>query len=282
LFLARTHAKLGHFVRAREAYLKVIKEQLAANAPQAFREAQTAAADEIKSVEPHIASLVVKVNGADEAKGLTLTIDNEPISALLVGAPQPIDPGTHQVSVSAPGFKTTAISVTMKDAERQSVALALEPDPNAAAGAGAAPSSPPASSAPAAATAPTPAPSSPSHAGSGARTAGLVIGGIGAAALIGGTVTGIMGLSKKGSLNDQCPGQVCSYSSPEQQSRFESDKSSLKTLGTATTVLLIGGGALAATGVTLFFVGAPSSSDRVSVVSQFGPFGASLAAQGAF
>src|SRR5262245_168260 len=40
LFLARAHAKLGQFVKAREAYMKILKEQLTANAPPAFRNAQ--------------------------------------------------------------------------------------------------------------------------------------------------------------------------------------------------------------------------------------------------
>src|SRR5215468_6119020 len=65
LFMARAHAKLGQFVKAREAYLKIVKEQLAPNAPQAFRDAQATADEERKQVEPHIGRLTVKVEGAD-------------------------------------------------------------------------------------------------------------------------------------------------------------------------------------------------------------------------
>src|SRR5688500_13346088 len=43
LHLARAYSKLGQYVKAREAYLRIIKEQLAANAPPAFRDEQTAA-----------------------------------------------------------------------------------------------------------------------------------------------------------------------------------------------------------------------------------------------
>jgi hypothetical protein len=39
LFMARAYTKLGQYVKAREAYLKIVKEQLPANAPQAFRDA---------------------------------------------------------------------------------------------------------------------------------------------------------------------------------------------------------------------------------------------------
>src|SRR3954463_8383902 len=42
LYAARAHAKLGHVVEARELYLTLTREHLAANAPRPFREAQQA------------------------------------------------------------------------------------------------------------------------------------------------------------------------------------------------------------------------------------------------
>jgi hypothetical protein len=113
------------------------------------------------------------------------------------------------------------------------------------------------------------------------RTAGLIVGGVGVAALVGGTITGILGASKQSSLNDKCPDHTCTYHSAAEQSSFQSDKDSLKTLGTATTALLIGGGVLAATGITLFVAGS-SKREQVSLVTSFGPFGGSIAARGAF
>ncbi len=113
------------------------------------------------------------------------------------------------------------------------------------------------------------------------QTVGLVVGGVGVAALVGGAVTGFVGLGKKSSLNDKCPDHVCTYHSTSEQSALQSDKDSLKTYGTATTALLIGGGVLAVTGVTLFVVGTPKR-EQVGLVTSFGPFGASLTAQGAF
>src|SRR5258706_1939684 len=88
LFMARAHAKLGQFVKAREAYLKIVKEQLSPNAPQAFRDAQSAAEQERKQVEPHIGRLTVKVEGAEGAKDLSVAVDGQPVSAGFVGGPQ--------------------------------------------------------------------------------------------------------------------------------------------------------------------------------------------------
>ncbi|HEY6077700.1 MAG TPA: hypothetical protein VIW29_02795, partial [Polyangiaceae bacterium] len=121
LFLARSHAKLGQYVKAREAYLKISKEQLSATAPQAFRDAQTVAEEERKLVEPHIGRLLVKVEGAEGAKDLSVTIDGQPFSIVLLGVPQPMDPGDHTISATATGFKATPAHVTLKDAGQGAV-----------------------------------------------------------------------------------------------------------------------------------------------------------------
>jgi hypothetical protein len=121
------------------------------------------------------------------------------------------------------------------------------------------------------------------HAGSSTlRTVGVVVGGVGVAALVGGAVTGIVGANKQSTLNGKCPDYTCSYHSAAEKSSFDSDKSSLRTLGTATTALLIGGGVLTATGITLFLTGGPKRSERLSLTTLFGPSGGSVVARGAF
>jgi hypothetical protein len=177
--------------------------------------------------------------------------------------------GHHSIVVSADGKQAnTEVDVTSDTKLDQELELrATAPAPPVAAPQ---PSTPMAPARPA-----------PSAQGSPLRTAGLVVGGVGVAALVGGAVTGILGLNKQSSLNGKCPDHVCTYSSAAEQSSFQSDKDSLKTLGAATTGLLIGGGVLAAAGVTLFIAGAPQH-EQVSLVTSFGPFGGSIAARGAF
>ncbi len=114
------------------------------------------------------------------------------------------------------------------------------------------------------------------------RTTGLIVGGVGVAALIGGGVTAMLGMSKKSDLDARCPNDECPYGSPEEKASIESDQDSLRTFGALTTALLAGGGVLTAAGVTLFVVGGPSESERVSVSPAFGPGVAGLSAQGAF
>src|SRR5689334_22836717 len=103
LFLARAHAKLGQFVRAREAYLKITKETLAANAPKAFRDAQASAESEVREVEPKIASLTIRVEGGAGATDVGVMVDGAALPSVLVGLAQPIDPGTHRIEAGATG-----------------------------------------------------------------------------------------------------------------------------------------------------------------------------------
>lgn len=101
--------------------------------------------------------------------------------------------------------------------------------------------------------------------GSGVRTAGYIVGGVGIAALIGGGVTTIMGLELSSDMDDRCPDSRCEYVDADQKKSFEDDKQQLETLGTVTTALYIGGGVLAATGVTLWILGGKNSDERVAL-----------------
>ena len=175
--------------------------------------------------------------------------------------------GHHTLRASAAG-KSGALELDVKSGENVSQTLTLSAGQALAA-------APSAEAAPGAAA---PAPRS-----SGLRTAGLVIGGVGVAALIGGGVTGFLGLSAKSDLESRCPDKRCAYASPADKAAFESDRDSLETMGTLTTALLIGGGVLAAGGATLFVIGGSSSKEpEVATTPYIGPGVLGLSARGTF
>jgi hypothetical protein len=275
LFLARSHAALRQFVKAREAYLKIVKEQLAANAPLAFRDAQNAATNELKSIEPHIGSLVVTLTGADSASDLALSIDGQPVSSVLVGVAQPIDPGEHRVAARATGLHAEPVSVSVRDGERQSIKLSLVPDPSQAAALpvvapiakaptpGAPP--PPAATSPAPAEAPhTPAPASQPAEEGHSKVGAYVALGVGAVGLAVGTVFALRSKSKRSSadsafatLDARCQSR-CSADDPEAQNVASLDDAARS----AKTVSIVGfalGGVGIATGVTWLLLGSHSS-----------------------
>ena len=128
LFMARAQTKLGQLVKAREAYLKITREQLAPNAPQAFRDAQTASSREMAAIDPKIGGLTIKIEGSDGAKDLQVKIDGTPVPAVLLGASQPIDPGEHRVDAVATGYRAQSRTLMVGEGEKTSVTLKLEGD----------------------------------------------------------------------------------------------------------------------------------------------------------
>lgn len=175
--------------------------------------------------------------------------------------------GHHTLRANAAGKSGVLdLDITPGEQVEHTIALSDRPAPTAAPSTAGAPG----------ATAPPPARSS------GLRTAGLVIGGVGVAALVGGGVTAFLGSRAQSDLESRCPNKRCEYDSADQKASFESDRDSLKTMGTMTTVLLIGGGVLAATGATLFVVGGSSKEPQVTASASFAPGMLGLNAQGRF
>jgi tetratricopeptide (TPR) repeat protein len=130
LFIARSHAKLNQYVKAREAYMKVIKEVLPANAPRAAKDAQTSASSEVSNIEPKIGRVTITVANKEQAKDLVVTVDGVAISSVLIGAPVPIDPGDHSIEGVATGLRGKA-AVRVEPGQRQEVPLNLEQDASA-------------------------------------------------------------------------------------------------------------------------------------------------------
>ena len=286
LFMARAHAKLGQFVRAREAYLKIVKEQLSPNAPQAFRDAQSAAEEERKQVEPHIGRLTIKVEGAEGAKDLSVAVDGQPVSAVLLGVPQPMDPGDHTVTATATGFKGAPASVSLKDAGQGSVVVKMEVDNSV----------PPPAAAPVATSGPAPASAAPAGApvsdtGPAKSNDGLRIGsyvgfGVGAVGVVLGTVFVLKSSSNRKdadkaatALEKQC-GNLCDADSPEAKHVADLDDKarSAKTVGIVGYVV---GGLGVAAGVTLFILSSKKEQPRSAFVAPYVGVGA-VGLRGAF
>lgn len=90
------------------------------------------------------------------------------------------------------------------------------------------------------------------------RTAGYVTAGVGGALLIGGVITGVLGKSQLSKLQDSCVNNACPASK-------KSEADSIETKQTLTNVFLIGGGVLAATGVTLIVLGKPKQENTATL-----------------
>lgn len=131
LYIARANVKLGRLVRAQEAYQQLIREKLAANAPQPFRDAQQSAEQELATFEARIPMITVKVTGASDTTQVQVTMDGKNIPPALVGIPYPADPGLHKFAALAPGYSAPPVEKTIAESGRDLIELKLKVDPNA-------------------------------------------------------------------------------------------------------------------------------------------------------
>jgi hypothetical protein len=252
-YLARCRLSSGQLVSATEMWRQIIREGAPAGASPAVQAAVAEAHTQLPHTLPRLASTTVRA--ASEYRDIKVIVDGAPVRPELLGAAQVIDPGDHRIEVDAPGFKHFSKTWTVGEGESAEIVVTLEP---AEAGAGGA-------------TGPA-GPEEPAKKGSGLKTAGFVVGAAGAVAMIAGTVTLLTRNNKEDTLASKCnPDQSCPPQNfPGGATELEDEKDSVRTLTTMTNVLMFGGGALIAGGITLIVIGSSSGSDEPKTAISFG------------
>jgi hypothetical protein len=253
LLTARAQAALGRLVAARESYLKVVREELAANAPPAFKRAQQEAKDELAALEPRIASLRIAVSGpgAADLSKVTVELDDQPVTSALVGVYRPIDPGKHVVSAHATGRSPVLQEVSLADGEKKEVSLELTQGPlvQGPDTGGTGPTNPPDGG-------------DKGKGPSGLRIAGIAAMGLGAAGLVvGGVFTG-MWASKDAEADaafENCKRITCTQAQKDEVGALDA---AVASRGTGAIAGFAAGGALAGAGVALFILGGKGAADK--------------------
>jgi hypothetical protein len=268
LYMARSFEKLGRLVEAREAYLKIINEQLPANAPPAFKTAHSQADTELSNVEGRIAYVTVMVQGTD-AKQAVVTLDHTDLPAAESDIPIPTDPGTHVFSAHTSRTKTNEVSVTLRDGAKQTVNLVL---PDAPAGAAPLGDNPPPKDGGSGGQPPHKDQPAASHGTSGQAVAGYVGLGLGAVGIGVGTYF-IIAAGKADSLASkeyvcETNGMNCS---PEQEATIKGHEADTNRDRVLSIVSYSVGGAAAITGLVLLLTDHPSSQKEEPASGE--PFG---------
>lgn len=198
--LGECQVNVGQIVTGTENLNRVVREELSATAPKAFKDAQTRARGVLNTALPKIARLTVKVEPADAKP--QVTVSGAAIPSALIGVERPTDPGTHEIVVTAPGYLEQRATVTLTEGGAQELPIHLVKDPNAA------PAVAPPPPAPVVAAVPPPAPPSDTG-GKKSNTPAYVALGIGGAGLLVGGITGFLALGKKsdlkGCVDNACP-----------------------------------------------------------------------------
>ncbi len=252
LFLARSNAKLGHLVSAREYYLKLTQERLPTTASKPFKDAQAAGDKELTELEPRLPYVSIVVQGAGAAHDVQVTRDDERVPQALLGVPHPEDPGTRTFRAQAEGMESAPSSVLLKEGSHETVVLTLSASSTpvvAKPGSGAAATS---------GFAAEHADDTSSNAGgtSGLRIASYVTMGVGVVGLGVGTyffVKSHDARSKGDDLNATClAAKNCLDDAVHSQlDAFDQDATNKRNVGIASTIV---GGAALATGITLLII----------------------------
>lgn len=186
----------------------------------------------LKAIEPKVPKLTL-VLPPEAPPATVVKRDGKAVDRSALGRPVLVDPGEHVVTVQPPDQPEHEMRVTLGLSESRRVVLELAPSTSN-------------DSAPVA----EPAPEEPPEGGSALRTAGLVVGGVGLAAVVAGAITGGLAMAEYGTAEDNCNGTVCNEDGLDAIDRT-------RPLGNASTALFVVGGAGLAAGV-LMFVLAPS------------------------
>lgn len=252
LALALCYERAGKLASAWVAYTDA--------AARAKREGQTdrerGAEARARELEPKLAKLIVEVEAPD-TPGIEVIRDGVHLGAAALGSAIPVDPGEHVVEARAPGREPFREVVEATGSEELTVVV-----PQLALVTEDASEAPPE---PAAAVVAEPglADDTATHdssQGSTLTTAGIAAMAVGAVGLAIGSYYGLRALSLKKEAD--CPTSCEGEAYDKQQQAYDA--------GNVSTVAFVAGGVLAATGATLYVIGAPDDTAAASGPSGYG------------
>lgn len=249
--LARAQVDLKLLVEARATLRRIASLPVQDTEPAPFQEARAKAEALDAELEARIPSLSFVLDGLAPGETATVSVDGEPVAPAALSMAYRINPGRHRISA------TTARSYGEKEldiAERETSDVTLLLTRTKTPGPAAATSEPRSSRIP---------------------TLAYVAGGVGAAGLLVGGISGVLALSAKSSAEDGCKGQRCPPQTWPNLDRAE-------TFATVSTVGFVVGavGASIAVGSLLFgrdddeppvqaFVSVTHSASSLSLAGRF-------------
>jgi tetratricopeptide (TPR) repeat protein len=273
LFVARSHAKLGRLVLAREAYIKIQREQLAADAPAAFRAAQDSANQELAEIEKRIAQLTIRVDGPPR-EAVRVAMDGQTIPSDMIGLPYPSDPGAHTLQVSAEGYQPKEVEVRLEEGASREVSVSLAANAGSAAQETEPPSEDQESSGTKGSAFAADAAPAQSDPGNGLRLGAYIGFGVG----IVGAGLGTLFIVQRGGAQDDADGlfEACaaagngrSCNDPDAISEIQDLDDEVASKGTLAAVSYVVGGVGLAAGVVLYLLSDPGDSTEAQLTPYF-------------
>jgi hypothetical protein len=198
----------------------------------------------LAEVEPLLSKLIIDVSDGVRVKGLTVMFDGTEVRQAAWGVALPVDPGAHQITVTAPGKKewSAAVKVT---GEAQGLKVAVPQLENG----------PPEDKATKAEQGER-EPVAPAQSGKTQRMVGLGVGIFGVVAVGLGSAFGVDAMKKKQTANEEgCDDNVCPNDAGDVRDQA-------KASGTISTVAFAVGAAALGTGLVLYFTAPGSTNEK--------------------
>lgn len=232
--LADCEEKQGHLAQAWTLFQEVVQKLPESDERHAI------AAKRAAALEPRLPRLTLRL-APNAPAGTRVVRDGTELGSASFGSALPLDPGTHRLVVDADGREPKEFVVTL--GERESRALEVMPGPARAEQGPVAPLPPEPSS------------------GSGRKTLGYVLAGVGVAGLVTGIVAGVMVLGDKSTVDANCDDDKrCNAEGLDAAERG-------KTMGIVTTVGLVTGAVGLGAGTYLIVSAAPSTDPETRAAS---------------
>ncbi len=260
LYVARSLRELGRTTEAYDAMqiaVRVSTER--AVAEEKYAPTRDAASAELAILALKVSHVIVAIADGPSSPegGAVVKLDGTTLTAAQIGSSMTVMPGEHAVELEVPGSPTVKRKVTVAAGESKTLALAAGQVDK---------TTPPPGLSPA---------KDEGKSGGTLRTVGFIVGGVGAASLVVGVVTGIMSSSEFASLEDECGTTRCT--DPGAADTIDSGKS----LETVANITLIGGAVLVVAAVPLVIFGGPSEPSGTASITA-SPDGAALRWKAAF
>lgn len=180
LNIADCEEKLGHIATAWTLYQEVTQKLPSRDERHAIAQAR------VTALEPRVPKLAIRL-AAGAPSDSVVRRDGVELKSASLDTPLPVDPGKHEIVVEAPGRAKSSVVIQIGEGETKRVSVS-----------------------PGAVTPQSDKPGGKTGTSSGSKTTGYVLGGIGIVGIGVGTVTGLMVLSKKSTVDDNCNAQkVC-------------------------------------------------------------------------
>jgi hypothetical protein len=126
LHIAQCLAHTGRLVEAQESYETLTHRELAANAPEPFRDAVDVGRRELLELRPRIPTLRIEVKPAPSTLRNLVLLLNGTLSNDVIGIARPMNPGTYRITATAWGIGASKpVDVVLEESDAKTIEIKL-------------------------------------------------------------------------------------------------------------------------------------------------------------